>query len=77
MHLSNNEPEFHSFSKYIDVGHNFIREKLKDKDFVLDFLASKDMIDEFITKGVPSIKHQVYENYKHGPIYKLTRGCWN
>ena len=30
-------PEFHSRSKHIDVRHHFIREKFKEKEFVLDF----------------------------------------
>ena len=50
-------PEFHARSKHIDIRYHFIREKLKEKEFIIKFLESKDMIADVLTKGLPRIKH--------------------
>ena len=50
-------PEFHARSKHIDIIYHFIREKLKEKEFIIKFLESKDMLADVLTKGLPRIKH--------------------
>jgi hypothetical protein len=50
-------PNFHSRSKHIDIRHHFIREKIQNKDLIVQFIESQDMTADILTKGLPFSKH--------------------
>ena len=50
-------PEMHARSKHIDIRHHFIREKIENKDFLVDYQPSDEMEADILTKGLPKLKH--------------------
>ena len=50
-------PEMLARSKPIDIRHHFIREKIENKDFLVDYKPSDKMVADILTKGLPKLKH--------------------
>lgn len=53
-------PEFHRRSKHIDVRYHFIRDKFKEKEFLLQHIASEDQQADLLTKPL----EEQYLKYK-------------
>jgi len=50
---------YHARSKHIDVKYHFVKEKTNDKSVKLQYLNSKEMPADFLTKPVNAIKHEL------------------
>ena len=55
-------PTYHVKTKYIDIKHHFIHEKLKDKTIDLRYYKTKKNIANIFTKPLARIKHQGFVN---------------
>jgi hypothetical protein len=51
-------PEFHSKSKYIDVKHHFIREKVEEDVINTQRVDTKDNLADVFTKALPRPTHE-------------------
>ena len=51
MALAKN-PEFHARTKHIDILHHFIREALEDKEVVLEYCRTEEMVADALTKAI-------------------------
>ena len=54
--LSKN-PEMHARSKHIDVRYHFIREKIDNQEFMVEYQCTEEMVADIFTKGLPKVKH--------------------
>ena len=45
-------PQYHGKAKYIDIKHHFVRELVGDESIKLEYCPSKEMIADFLTKGL-------------------------
>ena len=50
-------PEMHARSKHIDIRYHFIREKLEDKELIIKYQPSEELVADILTKGLPKLKH--------------------
>jgi hypothetical protein len=57
LRLTHN-PEFHSKSKYIDVKHYFIREKVEENILSIERINIKDNLADILTKALPRDTHK-------------------
>lgn len=48
---------YHARSKHIDIKHKFIKENVSDKVIELNYVSSKEMIADALTKAVTSDKN--------------------
>lgn len=53
-------PEFHKRSKHIDVRYHFIREKFEEKLFDLEYIQTKEMTADILTKALPSNQFNLF-----------------
>lgn len=47
-------PEYHSRTKHIDIRTHFIREKVYSREITLNYIPTKEMIADLLTKGLPA-----------------------
>ena len=45
-------PQYHGKAKHIDIKHHFVREIVGDGSIKLEYCPSKEMIADFLTKGL-------------------------
>lgn len=50
-------PVFHSRTKHIDVHYNYIREAVKYKEIVLEYIPTANMTADIMTKALDRVKH--------------------
>ncbi|XP_043790699.1 secreted RxLR effector protein 161-like [Apis laboriosa] len=55
-------PEFHRKSKHIDVRYHFIRNKFKEKEFLLQHIALKDQQADLLTKPLRRTIFEIQRN---------------
>jgi hypothetical protein len=55
-------PVFHGRLKHIDIGYHFVRERVFQKLLHIDFISSKDQVDDGFTKA---LSVRLLENFKH------------
>ena len=48
---STKNPKFHSRTKHIDVHHHFIRELIENKEIVVEYVKTEEMLTDVFTKG--------------------------
>lgn len=51
-------PEFHKSCKHIDVRYHFVREKLMEGIFTLNYVRSEDQLADIFTKALPKVRFQ-------------------
>ena len=51
-------PQFHGRVKHINIKYHFIRERVNNKEIVLKYCRTDDMIADILTKGLGKIKFQ-------------------
>ena len=59
MKLANN-PEFHKKTKHIDITYHFIRDAIKQKQIVLEYVNTKQQKADGFTKGLDTLKHKSF-----------------
>ena len=47
-------PIFHAHSKHIEVDYHFVREKLLNKDLVVEYISTSDQFADVFIKSLPS-----------------------
>jgi hypothetical protein len=50
-------PTFHARSKHIDIRHHFVRDVLRTKRVTLEHVPTDHQVADFLTKGLPKMKH--------------------
>src|SRR5258708_26086007 len=53
-------PTFHVRTKHISVRHHFIRERVEDRDILLEYVPTNDQVVDVITKSLPYDKHSEF-----------------
>ena len=53
---------FHARSKHIKLDYHFIREKVKRKEVILEFVASTKQLANMFTKGLFEVQHKWITN---------------
>lgn len=48
-------PEHHGRMKHVDIHHHWIREKVKNKDFIVQYLPTEEMTADILTKALPRL----------------------
>ena len=61
IHMSHN-PRFHGRAKHIDIKYHYIREQISNKNIVLEYCKSEDMIADILTKGLGKLKFEKLRN---------------
>lgn len=51
-------PVFHSRTKHIDVRHHFVRDAVENELIGLEYMPSKEMPADVLTKGLPALSHR-------------------
>lgn len=52
-------PVFHKRTKHIDIRHHFIRDAVENKEVILRYLSTGEMLADILTKGVSKPKHEL------------------
>ncbi len=47
----------HARSKHIDVRYHFIREKIDNQEFMVEYQCTEGMVADIFTKVLPKVKH--------------------
>ena len=55
-------PEFHKRTKHIDIRYHFVREKVEDGQVVLEYISTKDMLADIMTKPITAMQFEVLRN---------------
>ena len=50
-------PEFHKRTKHIDIKYHFVRNKVQENQIILEYIHSKEMIADALTKPLPRDQH--------------------
>lgn len=50
-------PTFHARSKHIDIRHHFVRDVLRDKRVIIEYVPTDKQVADFLTKGLSKTKH--------------------
>ena len=69
INLANN-PVAHGRTKHIDVKYHFLREKLMEGTFTLQYCQTKEMIADALTKSLPKLQHGKFKNEMVQSVFK-------
>jgi hypothetical protein len=47
---------YHSRTKHIDIRHHFVRDKVRLKKIVIEYIQTSEMVADALTKGTPQLK---------------------
>lgn len=50
-------PVFHQRTKHIDIKYHFIRDAVHHEGLKIQYVSTKDMVADVLTKGLPKEKH--------------------
>jgi len=53
-------PQFHDWTKYIEVQHHFLCCKVKDREIGLEYVPTGDQVADALTKGLNQEKHNKF-----------------
>ena len=68
-------PKFHARTKDIEIDFHFVRDKMCNKELVVQFISSKDQLADALTKPLPPIKfRQVQINLNVRELPSKLRG---
>ena len=59
-------PVFHDRSKHIDIQHHYTRELVKQEKIQLNYVPTKDMIADALTKSLPRAQRAQHEHLSKG-----------
>ena len=51
-------PEFHDWTKHIDVRYHFLCQKVDSEEILLTYLPTDDQVADVLTKGLVCTKHE-------------------
>jgi len=51
-------PVFHDRSKHIDIQYHFTRDLVKEQKIHLEYITTKDMLADLLTKSLPRAQHE-------------------
>src|SRR5579871_6578245 len=57
-----NNPEYHKWSKHINIQYHFIREKIEEKKIELEYCKTSKIIADIMTKSLSKEKHKKFVN---------------
>jgi hypothetical protein len=49
---------FHAHTKYVEIDHHFVRERVVSKELTVCFLCFKDQLADVLTKPLPTSRFQ-------------------